>query len=214
MAKSITQDFLQFSQIKDGILVLKNKGLRAVLMVSSLNFELKSEDEQNAILYQFQNFLNSLDFSCQIIIHSRRLNMAGYLDRLKEIEKNERNELLKIQINEYQKFIESIVGEGTIMQKNFYVVVPFSLMEIPAKSLSETGKKITKIINELTEEEFKRARTQLLQRAEFVALGLRSSGLQSVLLNTMEVSELFWSLHHPTESEQGYYPEIPPELTS
>ena len=203
-----TQDFLEFDQIREGIIILKNKGLRATLMVSSLNFALKSTDEQNAILYQFQNFLNSLDFSCQILILSRRLNIAGYLDKLENIEKKEENELLKLQITEYRKFIDGIMKEGSIMQKTFYVIVPFSIME--AQMIGEK-KKLPKIPT-LTEEMFQRCKTQLLQRVEFTVLGLRSCGLQAIPLTSLELAELFWSLHHPIEAERGYYPEIPSEL--
>ena len=115
MPKLSTQDFLEFSRIKDNVIILKNKGLRVILMVSSLNFALKSNDEQNAIIYQFQNFLNSLDFSCQILVQSRRLNIIGYLDKLKEIEKKETNELLKTQIAEYQNFINKLISGGSFM---------------------------------------------------------------------------------------------------
>ena len=206
--KLSTQDFLEFDQIKDGIIILKNKGLRTVLMVSSLNFALKSAEEQNAILYQFQNFLNSLDFSCQILVQSRRLNITGYLEKLAEIEKKEENELLKIQITDYRKFIEQITKGGSIMQKTFYVIVPFSIMKA---SITTKKGKLPKI-SFLTEEVFQRCKTQLLQRVEFVVLGLGASGLQAVPLTTLELSELFWSLYHPLEAEQGYYPEIPSEL--
>ena len=85
MPAASTQQFLEIDQIREGMLILKNKALRAVMMVSSLNFALKSDDEQTSIIYQFQEFLNSLDFSCQILIQSRRLNITGYLDKLKEV---------------------------------------------------------------------------------------------------------------------------------
>jgi len=200
-----TQDFLEFDQIKDNIVILKNKGLRIILMVSSTNFALKSNDEQNAILYQFQNFLNSLDFTAQIVIQSRRLNMTGYLDKLKSIEEKEPNELMKIQISEYHKFINQIVKGGSIMQKTFYVVVPFSISE------EYEGKKGAKL-PQLTEDVFQRAKAQLLQRAEFIMIGLRGSGLDAIPLTNLEIAELFWSLNHPAEAERGYYPEIPSEL--
>lgn len=203
-----TQDFLSFDQIREGIIILKNKGLRSVLMVSSLNFALKSTEEQNAILYQFQNFLNSLDFSCQIMILSRRLNITGYLDKLEEIEKKEENELLRLQIEEYRKFIDQIMKGGSIMQKTFYVTVPFSLSE--AQPIDQKAK--FPKISELTEEMFQRSKEQLFQRVEFVALGLRASGLQAVPLNTLEIAELLWGMYHPLEAERGYYPEIPSEL--
>ncbi len=208
MAQLSTQDFLEFEQIKEGIIILKNKGLRSVLMVSSLNFALKSAEEQNAILYQFQNFLNSLDFFCQILIQSRRLNIVGYLDKLEEIEKKEENELLKIQITEYRKFIGDIIKQGAITQKTFYVIVPFSLLET---QMVREKKKLPKIPT-LTEKTFQRCKIQLLQRVEFVTLGLMACGLQAVPLNSLELIELFWGLHHPLEAERGYYPEIPSEL--
>lgn len=206
-----TQDFLEIDQIRDGVIILKNKGLRAVLMTSSLNFALKSDDEQSAIIYQFQNFLNSLDFSCQIIIQSRRLNITGYLDKLEEIEKKEKNELLKLQISEYRKFVAEIIKGGSIMQKTFYVVIPFSPLEVQGMDF-EAKQKLPKLT--LTEEQFQRAKIQLLQRAEFAALGLRACGLESMPLNNTELIELFWGLHHPLEAERGYYPEIPPEIAN
>jgi len=210
MTKVATQEFLEFEQIREGIIILKNKALRAVLMVSSLNFALKSDEEQKAILYQFQDFLNSLDFSCQILVHSRKLNIVGYLDKLKEIEEKEENELLKVQIAEYQKFIENIMIGGSIMQKTFYLIVPFTLIE--AQGISPG--KIPIKVSALTEEEFQRCKVQLLQRVEFIVLGLRRCGLQAVPLTTLELIELLWSFYHPQEAEKGYYPEIPPELTT
>lgn len=207
MANLSTQDFLEIDQVKEGVLILKDKSLRVVIGVPSLNFALKSEDEQNAIIYQFQNFLNSLDFPCQIVVQSRRLNMTGYLAKLKEIESREKNDLLKLQVSEYHNFIEGILEGGTIMQKTFYVIVPFFLTETkganPAKRFIKTS---------LAEEEFNRAKIQLMQRVEFVMHGLRNCGLEAAPLNNPELIELFWTLYHPTEAERGYYPEIPTEL--
>lgn len=211
MPEVSTQQFLEIDQIKEGVVVLRNKSLRGIIMVSSLNFALKSEEEQNAIIYQFQEFLNSLDFSLEIVVQSRRLNITGYLDKLKELEKTQENELLKIQIAEYQKFIRDLIAGGAIMSKNFFVVVPFSLVELPGieatKGLLKRGE-----AGAMTEEYFQRAKTQLWQRMEFTALGLRRCGLQCIPLNTTELIELFWSQYHPEEAEVGYYPEIPPEL--
>jgi len=198
-----TQQFLEIDQIREGVIVLRNKAMRGVIMVSSLNFALKSEEEQNAIIYQFQSFLNSLDFSLEIVVQSRRLNITGYLEKLKELEKAQENELLKIQTAEYQRFIGDLIAGGAIMSKNFFVVVPFTLVEIPGMKPTLT----------LDEEKFQRCKSQLWQRMEFVALGLRRCGLQCIPLNTSELIELFWSLYHPEEAEVGYYPEIPPELT-
>ncbi len=209
--QAATQQFLEIEQIREGVLVLKNKSLRGVIMVSSLNFALKSDEEQQAIIYQFQNFLNSLDFSLEIVVQSRVLNITGYLDKLKELERKQENELLKIQTAEYQKFIKDLISGSSIMSKNFFVVVPFTLIEIPGMGATKGLFKKTKIESP-SEEQFQRAKSQLWQRMEFVALGLRRCGLQCVPLNTPELIELFWSLYHPEEAEVGYYPEIPPEL--
>ncbi len=209
-----TQDFLQIDEIKEGIVILKNKALRGVLMTSSLNFALKSEDEQKATIYQFQNFLNILDFSCQIVVQSRRLNMTGYVDHLKELEKSQEQELMQIQTSEYRKFIENLLAQGIIMTKKFFIVVPFTIWE--AKEQEDRFKGGLPFgkpkIPELTQESFQRYKSQLWQRMELVALGLRRCGLQTVPLRTTEIIELFWSLHHPKQAEVGYYPQIPPEL--
>ena len=207
MFASPSQQFLELEEVKEGIIILKNKTLRGLLMVSSLNFALKSEEEQNAILYQFQDFLNSLDFSIEILIQSRKLNITGYLDILKEIERKQGNELLKTQTADYRKFIEELVRGGEIMTKNFFVVIPFSLGE--TRGISQKRR----FLPTLNEEAFQRSKIQLWERMEFVALGLRRCGLQSVPLNTSETVELLWGLHHPKWAEVGYFPEIPPELT-
>jgi hypothetical protein len=151
-----------------------------------------------------------LDFFCQIIVQSRRLNITGYLDQLKELESKQENELLKVQTKEYYNFIKELVTTGTIMSKTFYIVVPFTLLE--ARGL--TPKKILRAakLPLLSEEDFQRCKKQLWQRMEFIALGLRRCGLQAIPLTTSELIELFWSLHHPRQAEVGYYPELPPEL--
>ncbi len=209
MADAPTQRVIEIDKIREGAIILRNKALRGVLMVSSSNFALKSEEEQNAITFQFQNFLNSLDFSIEMVVQSKKLNITGYLEKLKELEVKQKNELLKIQIAEYQKFIREMIRGSAIMSKQFFVIVPFSLVELPRLTAEEKKQKTSS----LTEEKFQRAKNQLWQRLEFVALGLRRCGLQSVPLNTSELIELFWSLYHPEEAEIGYYPDIPPELT-
>jgi len=211
MAKIPTQQFLEIDNIRDGIIILKNKTLRGLFMVSSLNFALKSEDAQNAIIYQFQNFLNSLDFSCQILVQSKRINITGYFDKIDALAAAQKNELLKVQTVEYGKFIRSLVQTGVIVTKAFYLTVPYTMGEATGIAGIEAGKK-PKILT-LTEEIFQRCKTQLLQRMEFVALSLRRCGLRAVPLTTLEIVELLWSFHHPEEAEVGYYPEIPPEFS-
>ena len=198
MKKQSTQSFLEISQIREGTLILKNRSLRAILMVSSVNLALKSTEEQTAIINQFQLFLNSLDFTCQIVVQSRKANLTGYIDMIRGWEKKQESELLKHQTKSYIEFIENFVREETILTKRFFIVVPYNFYETPT--------------SELTEENFNRLRKQLMERMQFVALGLRRCGLQAAPLSSSELVELFWMLHHPKEAETGYYPEFPQEL--
>ena len=122
---AITQDFVLIESVRDGIVVLKDGSLRAVLMASSLNFALKSEEEQDAIIFQYENFLNSLDFTLQFVVHSRRLNIQPYLDTLAARQNEETQELLRVQITEYIEFVRSFVELSEIVSKTFYIIVPF-----------------------------------------------------------------------------------------
>ncbi len=216
--ESATQQFLEVQDIREGILILKNNSVRGVLMVSSINFALKSEEEQTAIIYAFQSFLNSLDFPCQIVIQSRNINITPYLDGLKDLEDKQTNELLKQQTASYREFIKNMVVGDVVMTKNFYVVVPYELME--ALGLGRTMKRFnffkqapTEQQNQkLKDDDFQRCKSQLWQRMEYLAMGLRRCGLEALPLTTPELIELFWAIHHPDQAEVGYYPEILPEL--
>jgi len=213
MTSAPTQDFLPIKEIKEGVITLKDKSLRGILLTSSLNFELKSEKEQDSIIYQFQDFINSLDFSLEIIVQSRRLNITGYLEKLKKLEAEQKNELLRTQTAGYREFIKSLISQSSIMSKTFLVVVPFFPFATKvSKKKKGLFKKSTNSTFALTEERFRRARIQLLQRMEFISLGLRRCDLQCSPLGSAELIELFWSVHHPEQAEYGYYPEIPPEL--
>jgi len=219
MAENATQAFLEIQDIREGVLFLKNNSIRGILMVSSINFALKSEEEQSATVYAFQNFLNSLDFFCQIIIQSRNINITPYLDSLKDLEERQGNELLRKQTASYREFIKNMVVGDTVMTKSFYVVVPYNLMEIfgaggIAKQFDIFKKKGPQGQQgqPMKDEEFQRCKTQLWQRMEYVSLGLRRCGLEAIPLTTPELIELFWSIHHPDQAEIGYYPEILPEL--
>lgn len=206
-AKS-AQDFLPIEAIKDGIIVLGGgEGLRAVVMVSSLNFALKSGEEQDATIFQYQNFLNSLDFSIQFVVQSRRLNIVPYLDALRALEKGETNELLKIQIGEYTEFIKSFVELTNIVSKSFYVIVPFSPTIAERTGIMSflgplMGSRKSNLGKSTLDETFSEYKNQLLQRVDAVTVGLRRMGLRTALLNTEEVTELFYSLYNPGEAER------------
>lgn len=205
MAGYPSQKFLSIESIRDGTVILKNGGVRVILMCSSLNLALKSADEQDAIVYQYQDFLNSLDFSLQFIVHSRRLDIEPYLETLKERQNDEENELLKIQINEYVDFVRSFVNTTNVMAKTFYVVVPFNQAIIARsgvagkfKSLFGSGAK-KEGGGETSVDELK---NQLWQRVDVVIAGLSHIGVRSAPLNTEELIELFYGLYNPSEFER------------
>ncbi len=197
-----SQTFLEFTEIREGVVVLKNGDLRAVLMASGINFALKSEEEQNAIIYAYQDFLNSLDFPVEIIVQSRRVEIDEYIDRLRKREEEEVNDLLKMQTKEYVSFISSLVSHINIMTKFFFVVVPLGAggVKPPVTSLlKETfnlSKEKTKV---LTHETFLELHGQLMQRIEYIASGLIRIGVNARMLSTEEVLELYWRLYNPDE---------------
>ncbi len=214
-----TQQFLEIEDIREGVLILKNSQIRGILMVSSMNFALKSTDEQSAIIYAYQSFLNSLDFSCQIVVQSRNINITPYLDTIKRLEENQTNELLRVQTASYAEFIKGLVKGDSIMTKNFYVVVPYTLSEILGVGAAVKQSSLFKFFGkkdekkqQLNEEDFEKCKNQLWQRMEFLAMGLKRCGLDVIPLTTPELIELFWAIHHPDQAEIGYYPEILPEL--
>jgi len=206
--KKSIQGYLDIAEIRDGIVILKNGSLRSVIMASSINFALKAQEEQDAIVYHFQNFINSLDFSLQVIVNSRKLNIEDYYKILSIREKEQPNELLKVQIGEYRNFIRELVEMANIVRKTFYIVVPYSTAEeltALGKGLfgKISGKKTIKQEATFKEEEFGKNKSQLLQRVQHVASGLSGMGIKMTALNTQELIELFYSIYNPSVSEHG-----------
>lgn len=202
-----TQDFIGIESIENGVIKLKNTALRKVLLVSGTNFSLKSEEEQGIITYAFQGFLNSLNFSVQIFIHSRKLNIDDYLAKFEERESQEENQLLKNLIVEYREFIKTFVSQNAIMQKTFFIVVPYDPLNLPAAGLDVTDKLIgwfkskSSSDNEKSEN-INEAMEQLGQRVDRVVGGLNQIGLRAVPLDTDELLELFYNLYNPTTIEK------------
>ncbi|MFA5098809.1 MAG: hypothetical protein WC461_01140 [Candidatus Paceibacterota bacterium] len=199
-----TQQFVDIKDIRGDAVVLKNGSLRRVLMVSGINFELKSEEEQNIIIYAYQNFLNTLDFSIQVVIRSRKMNIESYLNKLGERHSAEQNELLKNQISEYSEFIRSFIESNAVMAKNFFAVVPYDPIIIPGG-----GKKLLDVFgfggkNKKAgiEESFEQKMTQLNQRTDQVISGLTQIGLRAVALTEEELTELFYNLYNPSTVEK------------
>lgn len=201
-----TQEFVPIKEIRDGIVILKDGSLRALVMASSLNFALKSADEQNSIIYQFQNFLNSLNFSVEIFIQSRRLDIRPYIALLEARYKEQTSDLLKIQTREYIEFVRTFTENTNIMTKTFFVVVPYSPPTISISnknafsSILGKGDKATQAQSE--KEAFEEARTQIEQRVSVVEQGLVRCGIRVVQLGTEELIEVFYRLFNPGDVEK------------
>lgn len=194
-----TQQYLDIAEVRDDIVVMKDGTLRAVLLVSSINFALKNEDEQNAIISSYVSFLNSLDFPVQIVIQSRRLNIDDYLGRLVDAEKTQTNELLRAQIADYSQFIKELVELGKIMNKRFFVVVPYNPMSNKAKSWWERTKEVLSPGGAVHMKEalFLERKKSLDLRASLVSSGLQSMGLQISQLDTQGLIELYYTVYNP-----------------
>ena len=195
-----TQSFVKIDQIREGVVLLKGGGMRAVVRCSSLNFALKSQDEQDALIFEFQNFLNSLDFYVQIFINSRFLNIDDYVETLKEKEAEQANDLLRIQTTEYINFIKDFVANTNIVSTDFYVVVPFELVEAAGKTgggglLSFFG--LARAPAKMEKKQFLHFKNQLSQRVEFIRAGLHRLGLTTKILPTDELIMLYWNLYNP-----------------
>jgi len=196
-----TQQLVDIDVIRESVVILKTGELRAVLMCSSVNLSLKSQDEQDALIYQYQNFINGLDFSIEFVVHSRKLDITDYIAEVKEHLEDQKNELLRIQTEEYIEFIESFVGMQNIMAKTFYVVIPFSKTEDKKQGFMEKilSPKATSFVK-MSDEEFIKYRNQLWQRVENVISGLTSIGIRSEALDDEELKELFFNIYNPGES--------------
>lgn len=197
-----SQKFLDVAEIRDDVVILRDGTLRSVLLVSSINFALKSVDEQNAIVQAYMQFLNGLDFPIQVVIQSRRMNIDTYLRQLRASENEQQNELLKRQINDYRDFIKQLVDLGEIMQKRFYIVVPLN----PAVDQSSTQKGFVQRIGDIlspvvttkiSEERFTKLKFDLSIRVNQIIGGLSSMSLNAVQLDTQSLIELLYTVYNP-----------------
>ena len=207
-ASQTTQNFVPIQEIRDGVVILKNGGMRAIVLATSLNFALKSSDEQSAILLQFQNFLNSLDFSIQISIQSKKLDIRPYIALLEDRYKEQVAELMKIQVREYIEFIKTFVESTNIMSKSFFVIIPYDPAIISGSknrftaALPGRKKPSTEGAKATPDEQFQEHRSQLEQRVAVVEQGLVRCGIRTAELGTEEVVELFYKLFNPGDTEK------------
>ncbi|MDP6571758.1 MAG: hypothetical protein QF747_02905 [Patescibacteria group bacterium] len=204
-----TQQYLDIAEIRDDIVILKDGTLRSVLLASSINFALKSEDEQNALIQGYISMLNNLDFSLQIVIQSRRLNIDAYLESLKARKDEQTNELLRIQTAEYHDFVKELITIGDIMGKRFYVVIPYSPSKDTRKGFfSQLGAVITpaKVIS-LSEKIFLQYKDKLQSRVDKVVGSLGGIGITAVPLNTQSLIELYYGSYNPELAQTQKLPQ-------
>jgi type IV secretory pathway VirB4 component len=201
MASNSTKELVDIAGIRDDVVVLKNGSLRAILEVSAINFDLRSNDEQIAIIQSFQNFLNSIDFSLQIVVNSRRLDLTEYIQNLETIVGGLENELLKIQASEYVKFVTELSDLSNIMAKKFYVVIPYYTVTIPTKGdildkfKNLFGKKPqTTVIDEASVDKY---RPDLKQRVDLVIDNLSGLGLKTKVVSGNDLINIFYQLYNP-----------------
>ena len=208
-----TQVHLKIAEIRDDTIVLKNGGLRAALKVNSINFNLKSDDEQNAIIYSYQNFLNSLEFPIQVLVRSKRLDIDNYLDTLADLGEKQTNDLLQRQTYEYMDYIQRLVEYADIMEKSFYVIVPFDPFRAKKPTLIQRffqslSPKDTPIESGRRSSEFVQLKKNLNQRITVVKAGLQGVGLQVDLLDTKDLIELFYETYNPLSSRVQKFEDI------
>lgn len=214
-----SQDLVDIIDIRDGVVLLKGGGMCQVVMVGGTNFALKSEDEQNIMVSGYQNFLNSLDYQIQIVMHSRKINIERYLTQLEKRRNDEPSGLLRNQITEYQEFVRGFVSQFAIMRKIFLIVVPFYPVTIPSASgitshLPFFGHKTDEVTQKADSEALFRENTgQLTQRVEAVVEGIRQIGLEATVLGNQELVELYYNFYNPDTIERDDVP-VPTAPTS
>ncbi len=204
MATSVpgaTQQFVPIKEIRNGVIVLKDGSYRGILICSSINFGLKSAEEQHAITLGFQNFLNMLDFSIQIVVNSRKMDLRPYLALLADKMPEQKTELLRIQLHEYIEFVRSFADQANIMTKSFYVVVSYAPHVSTAGAVGFLRRTGAHAKDAVAETSFEEDRAQLEQRLALVASGLSGTGVRAVSLGTEEIIELLYRSFNPGELE-------------
>lgn len=200
MAQAATQAFVSVRDIRDNVVIHKDGSMSMVILASSINFALKSSDEQHAVLMQFQNFLNTLDFTLQIYVQSRRLNIEPYLEMLSGLEGKQDNDLMRVQLREYMQFIRSFTEDVDVMSKNFFVVVPYTPTKIDfTKGITSMFAPRSTGAGLPSEQNFEEHRIQLEQRVGMVTEGLARVGVRTITLQKDDLVELLYHIYNPAD---------------
>jgi len=210
-----TQQFIDIAGIQEGVVILKNGSYRMIFSVSAVNFSLKSEEEQNSLIFSYQSFLNSLHFPVQIVIRSKRLDLNPYIKKINAAKDKQTSELIKMQTEDYVDFITQLINLANIMKKTFYVVIPYDPVTVQRPGV------FGKLFNKSKESAdlkvaaptFKRYKDELTERANTIASGLGGMGLHCVQLTTEEIIELFYGIYNPGVADKERFTNAE-ELTS
>ncbi|MEX0668681.1 MAG: hypothetical protein WD061_03030 [Candidatus Saccharimonadales bacterium] len=203
------QKSLLISEIRDGMVVMKDGSLRAVVMCQSINFDLMSPEEREAVEFSYQGFLNSLYFPVQIFIRSKHVNLDSYMEKLTEVRRNQDNILLGLLMEDYINYVRYLIEAANIMDKQFYVVVPYfppALSEISlasgAQKFSEVFKPKEKDVVTINENDFTKYKQELTQQVRMVVGGMNQMGVNAIPLNTQELIELYYNAYNPVTAKQ------------
>lgn len=217
-----TQNSLLFSEMRENMIIMSDGSFRAVVQCQSINFDLMSRREREGIEFSYQNFLNSLYFPVQVLIRSRRVDIGPYLDRLMEIRRGQDNMLLNVLMDDYISFIDALAQEANIMDKSFYIVVPYypagdlNAMKQQAKGLFDSffsGKKEA-VVTKIDQVAYEKAKDEIKNRVDAVMSGLFQMGVKSNQLSTKQLGELFYSSYNPDTAVREPLALNPQELAT
>jgi type IV secretory pathway VirB4 component len=197
-----SQEFVPIKEVRDGVMILKDGSMRAVVLATSINFALKSIEEQESVIYQFQNFLNSLDFSMQIYVQSRRLDIRPYLALLEDRVHAQNTDLMRMQISEYINFVRGLTELSSIMTKSFFVVIPYAPAASSIPKMSNIFGKNSNSSEKEKDDLFEEVKSQIEQRVGVVEQGLARCGVKIARLGSEELVELFYRIFNPGDAEK------------
>lgn len=199
-----TQATLQFSELRDSLVIMKDGSFRAVVACQSINFDLMSETEREGVEYSYQNFLNSLNFTTQILVRSQKVDIGPYIERLIKMRRDNDNMLLGVLMDDYINFIDVLAQEANIMDKSFFIIIPYYASADLERAVEQTknffkamGKNKSQNVTRISRDTYNKAIDELNNRVETIISGLYQIGIQSVRLNTKELSELFYNFNNP-----------------